>query len=90
MDYHPCVVHPVCFSLRPDDTFLAMELMAGGSLEAALHAPGGDTSWLRMEDGGKRVAADVAAGLNYLHTRSPPVERCRLSVAKLVLKAPMV
>jgi hypothetical protein len=56
MAHHPCVVHPVCFSLRPDDTFLAMELMTGGSLEAALHS-GGDTSWLRMEAGGKRVAA---------------------------------
>ena len=51
-----------------------MPLYVQVSLEDALHnLVGFDTSTLRLEAGGKRIAAQSAAALNFLHTRSPPV-----------------
>ena len=86
-----CKPLPVGCSFLPGSVFLVMELVAGGTLEHALHAPGPDKSSRRKalswDVDGKHIAADVAAGTNYLHTRSPPViirdlkaGRCRLTL----------
>ena len=68
----PFIVQAVGFPARPEDMFLAMEFMSGGSLCDALHRSN-DTSWLDWDKAGKRVLEHVARGLNYLHTRSPPL-----------------
>ena len=50
--------------------FFVTELMKGGDLYSALrHHP--DT--MRWERLGKKVALDVALGINYLHSRRPPL-----------------
>jgi hypothetical protein len=66
------VVQAVGFSSHPDDMFIALEFMLGGSLYNALHKSD-DASWLRWDAAGKRVLEDVAGGLYYLHTRKPPI-----------------
>ena len=50
--------------------FFVTELMKGGDLYSALrHHP----ETMRWEKLGKKVALDVALGINYLHTRRPPL-----------------
>ena len=85
---HKHVVEALGFSSRPDDLFLAMEFMSGGSLCDALHEPkDGDASWLRWDAAGKRVLEHVAAGLFYLHTRRPPLIHRDVKSANVLLSA---
>ena len=80
------MVDALGFSSRPDDMFLALEYMRGGSLHDALHKRG-DASWLRWDAAGKRALEHVAAALYYLHTRSPPLVHLDVKSANVLLSA---
>jgi leucine-rich repeat protein SHOC2 len=87
------VVQALGFSSHPDDMFLALEFMPGGSLEDALHKwkdasrtlP--DPSWLDWDAAGKRVLKHVAAGLLYMHTRRPPLIHRDIKSGNVLLTA---
>ena len=69
--HHRNIVQFYGASLDPDRAmFFVTELMKGGDLYSALrHHP--DT--MRWDKLGRKVALDVALGINYLHTRRPPL-----------------
>ncbi|KAK9792727.1 hypothetical protein WJX73_008655 [Symbiochloris irregularis] len=54
--------------LEPDCYFIVTELMAGGDMYSALRRCPELMAWGHM---GRRIAIDVALGLNYLHSRRP-------------------
>eukprot|EP01025_Chloroclados_australasicus_P028487 TRINITY_DN2821_c1_g1_i7.p1 TRINITY_DN2821_c1_g1~~TRINITY_DN2821_c1_g1_i7.p1 ORF type:complete len:1255 (+),score=138.74 TRINITY_DN2821_c1_g1_i7:174-3938(+) len=56
--------------LEPGSLFFVTELMKGGDLYNALRQHPDMMSWDKL---GKKVALDIALGINYLHTRKPPM-----------------
>eukprot|EP00210_Caulerpa_lentillifera_P007764 g7409.t1 len=56
--------------IRPDCTFFVTEMMKGGDLYTVMRKHRETMRWERF---GKKVALDVALGLNYLHSRRPPM-----------------
>jgi hypothetical protein len=85
LGHHENIVRPVaCFTARPDDMFLALEFMSGGSLEDALHdreAGEPRPDWLRW----KHVMADVASAIHYLQSLDPIVIHRDIKSANVVL-----
>jgi serine/threonine protein kinase len=69
--HHRNIVQFYGASLDPGSSmFFVTELMKGGDLYSALrHHP----ETMRWDKLGKKVALDVALGINYLHTRRPPL-----------------
>ena len=69
--HHRNIVQFYGACLDPDRAmFFVTELMKGGDLYAALrHHP----ETMRWDKLGKKVALDVALGINYLHSRRPPL-----------------
>lgn len=69
--HHRNIVQFYGASLDPGSSmFFVTELMKGGDLYSALrHHP----ETMRWEKLGRKVALDVALGINYLHTRRPPL-----------------
>jgi serine/threonine protein kinase len=69
--HHRNIVQFYGACLDPDRAmFFVTELMKGGDLYSALrHHP----ETMRWDKLGKKVALDVALGINYLHTRRPPL-----------------
>ncbi|KAL4440185.1 hypothetical protein ABPG75_003186 [Micractinium tetrahymenae] len=65
---HPRIVPLLGVALKGHLVLLAMELMGGGSLRAALQQPEWQ-SRLRWADRGWRVALDVAEALHFLHSQ---------------------
>ncbi|KFM24056.1 Serine/threonine-protein kinase CTR1 [Auxenochlorella protothecoides] len=57
-------------SLHPEHLFFVTELMAGGDLYTALRRHPELLAWNNI---GRKIALDVALGLNFLHTRRPPI-----------------
>eukprot|EP00210_Caulerpa_lentillifera_P003269 g3120.t1 len=56
--------------LRSSGTFFVTEMMKGGDLYTVIRNHKDTMRWDRF---GKKVALDVALGLNYLHSRKPPM-----------------
>jgi serine/threonine protein kinase len=69
--HHRNIVQFYGACLDPDRAmFFVTELMKGGDLYSALrHHP----ETMRWDKLGKKVALDVALGINYLHSRRPPL-----------------
>ncbi|KAK9807719.1 hypothetical protein WJX72_007116 [[Myrmecia] bisecta] len=68
--HHRNIVQFYGACLDPGSMFFATELMKGGDLYSALRHHPETMRWERL---GRKVALDVALGVNYLHTRRPPM-----------------
>eukprot|EP00891_Asterochloris_glomerata_P003410 jgi/Astpho2/3410/e_gw1.00054.45.1_t len=68
--HHRNIVQFYGACLEPGSMFFVTELMKGGDLYSALRNHPETMRWDRL---GRKVAMDVALGINYLHTRRPPM-----------------
>ncbi|KAL3155148.1 hypothetical protein ABBQ38_011204 [Trebouxia sp. C0009 RCD-2024] len=68
--HHRNIVQFYGACLEPSSMFFVTELMKGGDLYSALRNHPDTMQWDRL---GRKVALDVALGINYLHTRRPPM-----------------
>lgn len=68
--HHRNIVQFYGACLEPSSMFFVTELMKGGDLYSALRNHPETMRWERL---GRKVALDVALGINYLHTRRPPM-----------------
>lgn len=69
--HHRNIVQFYGACLDPDRAmFFVTELMKGGDLYSALRHHPETMKWDKL---GKKVALDVALGINYLHSRRPPL-----------------
>ncbi|KAK9863425.1 hypothetical protein WJX84_000788 [Apatococcus fuscideae] len=66
--HHRNIVQFYGACLEPGSMFFVTELMKGGDLYSALRFHPETMRWDRL---GRKVALDVALGINYLHTRRP-------------------
>ena len=64
--HHRNIVQFYGACLEPGAMFFVTELMKGGDLYSALRHHPDTMRWDRL---GRKVATDVALGINYLHTR---------------------
>ena len=75
--HHRNIVQFYGACLEPGAMFFVTELMKGGDLYSALRHHADTMRWDRL---GRKVATDVALGINYLHTRCRPGSRSLLVV----------
>eukprot|EP00775_Hariotina_reticulata_P009273 gene9273-9438_t len=68
--HHRNIVQFYGACLEPGNLFFVTELMKGGDLYSALRHHSHTMRWERL---GRKVALDVALGLNYLHSQRPPM-----------------
>ncbi|KAK9786899.1 hypothetical protein WJX73_000622 [Symbiochloris irregularis] len=68
--HHRNIVQFYGACLEPRTLFFVTELMKGGDLYSALRHHPDTMHWDRL---GRKVAMDVALGINHLHTRRPPM-----------------
>eukprot|EP00803_Ostreobium_quekettii_P007334 evm.model.scf_2083.2 EVM.evm.TU.scf_2083.2 scf_2083:17341-27167(-) len=68
--HHRNIVQFYGACLEPGSMFFVTELMRGGDLYTAIRHHQETMRWDRL---GKKVALDVALGLNYLHSQKPPM-----------------
>ncbi|GMH35458.1 hypothetical protein BSKO_03326 [Bryopsis sp. KO-2023] len=68
--HHRNIVQFYGACLEPGSMFFVTELMRGGDLYSALRNHKETMRWERL---GKKVALDVALGVNYLHSQKPPM-----------------
>lgn len=70
MLHHRNIVQFYGACLEPGSMFFVTELMRGGDLYTAMRH---HRDTMRWEQLGKKVALDVALGINYLHSQRPPM-----------------
>eukprot|EP01101_Sappina_pedata_P006753 TRINITY_DN3448_c0_g1_i1.p1 TRINITY_DN3448_c0_g1~~TRINITY_DN3448_c0_g1_i1.p1 ORF type:complete len:539 (-),score=298.37 TRINITY_DN3448_c0_g1_i1:75-1691(-) len=72
-------IYGACF--RPPNMCMVLEYLPGGSLNHALYDSGREISWEKRWT----YAVDAAIGMNYLHTRNPPVLHRDLKSGNLLI-----
>lgn len=80
---HPNLVCILGACLRPPKYFFVMEFAAGGSLADCIYSPDVYTTW--STDDKLAISEQVAAAMEYLHTRATPIIHRDLKPQNVVL-----
>ena len=80
--HHRNIVQLYGACLQGPSVFFVTELMKGGDLYSALRH---HKDAMRWDELGRKVALDVARGIDYLHTRKPPIMHRNLKSPNVLL-----